>query len=130
MLLSTPRHYLIMGWTLVLLIIFLSVLPGNSLPTVSWLAILSIDKIGHFLFYGTTSWSFSKYYKLKINIDYSWAIGIFLLLMGIGLEGMQYYLRQGRHFDLLDILANTIGIFCGLKYFDFIVNIIFNRRSK
>ena len=130
MLFDKPRHYLVLAWSIVLCIIILSLLPGSSLPKYNWMNILAIDKIWHFLFYGSAAWSFMKYYTMRNQFMDLVFVGISLLLLGIMLECLQYLMRQGRNFDLFDILANGVGVFCGIKYFDVVVDFIFRRGTK
>lgn len=125
---AKPNHYLVLAWSLVISIIALSILPGNSIPKYNWLDFLAIDKIGHFIFYGSTAWSFLKYYKLQNQITSLWKIGILLFFLGVLLESLQYFLHQGRSFDLLDVLANGIGVLCGLKCFEFVFRIFLMKK--
>ncbi len=118
-----PNHYLVLAWSLVICIISLSLLPGGSIPKYSWLDFLAIDKIGHFIFYGSTAWSFLKYFKLQNQKTSLWKIGIPLFFLGVLLESLQYFLHQGRSFDLFDVLANSLGVICGLRCFDFVFRI-------
>lgn len=100
------------------------------MPKYSLLDLLAIDKLGHFTFYGSAAWCFMKYYKLNNQFHNLWFIGILLMLLGVSLECFQYLMKQGRSFDLFDILANGVGIFCGLKYFDFVIGNLFQRLSR
>ncbi len=125
---NNPRLYLVLAWTLVLCIVILSLLPGNSIPKYNWLDLLAIDKIGHFIFYGSTAWSFKKYFILKYQQASFWIIGVSLFSLGVLLESLQYFMHQGRNFDWLDLLANGAGVFCGLHCFDRVM--IFISKTK
>ncbi|MBK8482835.1 MAG: hypothetical protein IPL31_00380 [Saprospiraceae bacterium] len=113
-----PNHFLLFGWLVVLSIIVLSLLPGKSMQTLSWLDFLALDKIGHLLFYGAASWCFRKYQLLKFKTVQYISIGFWLLFLGISLEGLQYLSLQGRQFDVLDIIANGFGILFGFFILD------------
>lgn len=123
----SPGQYLILAWGLVISIIILSILPGSSMPKYDWMELFAADKWGHFAFYGTAAWSFSKYNQLKQPSRSKWFIGMPLFLLGVSLECVQYLMKQGRSFDLFDILANGIGVFCGLRYFDMIFRFVFRK---
>ena len=43
-----------------------------------------------------------------------WAVGLGLLGMGIGVEILQGAMDLGRHADVRDVLANSLGIVAGL----------------
>lgn len=101
--------YLAYTWALVILIV--SVLPNDDLPSLSlWEA----DKVMHFAVYGilTALTSFAirsrfPHYSLKKSVKT--AVGL-CILYGMIIEGIQYLLPT-RQFDLLDELANSIGCF-------------------
>lgn len=103
---NNPRHFLALAWGLVFCIITLSLLPSNSIPKFSWTNFLAIDKLGHFTCYGLTAWSFTKYSLLKYKINRNWYIGSSLFLLGVMLEVLQFCLKQGRRFDVLDVFAS------------------------
>lgn len=125
---NNPRLYLVLAWSLVLSIILLSILPGNSIPKFNLLNLLAIDKIGHLIFYGTAAWSFLKYFSLKYQSAPLLKIGVLLFLLGVLLECLQNYMHLGRNFDILDVLANGAGVFCGLLCFERIM--IFISKTK
>jgi hypothetical protein len=118
---NNPRLYLVLAWSLVLSIIILSILPGSSIPKFDLLNFLAIDKIGHLMFYGMAAWSFLKYFSLKYQSVPLLKIGVLLFLLGVLLELLQYSMHQGRSFDLLDVLTNGLGVYCGLNYFEKII---------
>ena len=96
-------------------ILWLSLKNGNSLPTIN---IPNIDKAVHFtfyfilallMFYGWTKQNiFSSLHKQKL-------IKIFLLAFSYGftMEIMQEVFTVSRHFDTLDIAANSMGAIAG-----------------
>jgi glycopeptide antibiotics resistance protein len=100
---------------MVTLIIFLSLIPGSSLPKLSWDALLGVDKWGHFLSYGFATASFIFYFGYTLQkISKQSIISFSLLGLGIVLECFQWLMHQGRSFDILDATANAIGILAGL----------------
>lgn len=103
--------YLPVGWTI--LTIILLCLPGSAIPSVGMYGLSDIDKAVHFILFGcipffwgiytTTRSSYSKWKK--------W-LAVFCLSsisLGIILEFVQFYFIPNRDFDIMDILADTIG---------------------
>jgi VanZ family protein len=93
-----------LGWAWVAGIVWLSLTP--SPPKVDF---AQSDKLGHFLAYGSLMlWFCFLYAAAKTRIAY--AAGF--VAMGIGLEFIQGMLGY-RTFEVLDMLANTIGVLLG-----------------
>ncbi|HRH99670.1 MAG TPA: VanZ family protein [Saprospiraceae bacterium] len=112
--LSFTNWSLICGTWLVVDICFLSLLPSSSMASVSFWALLEIDKIGHLLFYGSASVFFalgSSHRRKRIVLLFS------ILVLGIVLECAQYAMHQGRSFDLFDLMANGLGVGLGSLVF-------------
>lgn len=93
------RLWLLIGWLLVLVVVYLSLTPKP--PQLG----LGSDKYGHFLAYACLAGWFSQLYHGRTR--YLWAAGLFL--MGVSLEILQG-LGQVRTYDVNDMLANGIGI--------------------
>ncbi|MDQ2694005.1 MAG: VanZ family protein [Pseudomonadota bacterium] len=90
------------GWLLVLTVMVLSLMPQPPQPPgLTW------DKAQHLLAYGVLMLWFRQAFAPRRR----W-IG-FLVLLGVGLECLQG-LSGGRHFEYADMLANTLGVGCGL----------------
>ena len=72
---------------------------------------IHLDKIVHALFYGILFclyyWGFTKSNCRSNVIVLSILIPVF---MGIVIEMLQWQIRTGRHFELLDIMANITGV--------------------
>ena len=101
--LRVPIVWLLLGWLLVLVVCFGSLLPGTVVPLRSgW------DKVSHLIVYFTLMLWFSGMYPKS---RYGW-IALGLLLLGAGLEGLQ---RLGgyRSFEFQDIVANGAGLALG-----------------
>jgi len=94
-----------MAWATVAAILVLSLVPGTSLPKLSWDALLGIDKLGHFLLYGFAAFC---YFRARLAGPLHIVAGLFLL--GLLLEMCQGTMPRGRSFDPLDLLANAAGI--------------------
>ena len=101
-----PRLWLVSGWTLVVLATIASIVPARELPKLGGIS----DKTEHMVGYAVLALWFAGIYP---RTRYP-AVGIGLLVMGIVIEGLQGAMKLGRHADLTDVYANTIGIACGL----------------
>jgi len=98
---STRRAWIIVGWLLVLLVIYLSLTPKPP-PTLMTFG----DKIGHFAAYA----SLMAWWH---QIDRSaYRLALIFVLMGLTLEILQSLggFRQG---DIFDMAANTVGVGIG-----------------
>jgi VanZ family protein len=95
-------------------IIYLSLLPGNA-GILKLFGIPHFDKVAHMGAYGV--WSFLFLFAAQKTLGDSkkimwWIIGA-LILVGCGLEFAQYYMHEGRSFEVLDMVANSIGSVLG-----------------
>lgn len=105
------------------LILYFSTKGTINLPE-SWWNFFSMDKIGHFGIYGIFTFlllsgflsTSSKWKEKGVQIALSISI-----LYGIGMEVTQYAFFPGRYFEYLDIIANIIGSFIGLLFFNFLM---------
>ena len=99
------RFWLALGWSAVLLVVFLSL---TSTP-VAVVDVLYGDKVGHFLAYGLLMGGFVQLYQSRILLMLH---AILLIATGVVLEFLQGY--TGRHFEYADMAANTAGVLLGL----------------
>ena len=109
-----------LAWSLFILL--LSTGPGISLPQ-SWWDLFSIDKLGHFVAYAVLSMSLlwavqSNTVALqrperKLLLIIGWSI-----FYGVLMEFIQYRYFPNRYFEILDIIANIIGSFAGLYFYN------------
>lgn len=100
--------WLAIGWSLILLVTVLSLLPTQRLPDVSY-----NDKLGHFLAYFTLMAWFGQIYGRRLVPALS------LLAMGASIELLQGWSGY-RDMSGLDMLANAAGVAVGW---------LFSRRS-
>jgi VanZ family protein len=95
-------------------ILGLSLMPGKSLPSFNFWDIIAPDKLGHFGVYGLlTGLFFWGYVRSGGQLLGAVRLRIALYCIGYGvlLECLQHLVTNGdRHFDVLDALANTIGV--------------------
>jgi VanZ family protein len=98
---------------LTVLVGFLCFMPSQNIPDVS-----TDDKTAHFVAFAVLGFSWFMYMKNYVKV----LIG--LTFFAIFIEVVQYLLPESFHrgFDLLDILADVLGIFIG-----FAVAFVFNK---
>ncbi len=94
----------------------LSLLPGSTFPEISWSAMLSLDKIAHVVIYMLLFLVIARDQKLASGYSQRKGMLILLFLSGYGvlLEVLQQNFFTGRYFEVLDIIANIIGLIVGL----------------
>ncbi|WP_343305055.1 VanZ family protein [Chitinophaga niabensis] len=118
----TILYYLpAMGW--IVLILFLCTLPGSSIPKISILDKLHIDKVVHFvLFGGTVILLAYGYYKQNNGLSDLGLLSLVLVvtLYGLAIEFIQKYLVANRSFDMMDVLADGTGAAMGALIFRWI----------
>lgn len=120
-------NFLSIGW--MLLIIILSFLPGKDLPEVN---IFQFDKIVHFVFYfllflftaygWRKQWQFAMLQKIALEF-----VLLFCFAFGLSIEFGQVIFTADRHFDLMDILANSLGAFTAFIFWERIEKNISNK---
>jgi VanZ family protein len=107
-----------MGW--IVLILFLCTMPGSSIPRISILDKLHIDKVVHFVLFGGTvillAYGYYKQNKGLSNMGLS-GIVIVVTLYGLAIEYIQKYLVANRSFDMMDVLADGTGAAMGALIF-------------
>lgn len=104
----------------VLWLVFIAILhavPGSDIADYSWLDFFQLDKLIHAIVFligvFLWLWSFSKQYFEQYS---RWVI-VGFLCYGILLEFLQGFVFLERSADILDFLADAIGVFLGLKLF-------------
>lgn len=109
-------------WGIIILI--LSLMPGGP-GNLNLFGIPYFDKIGHFGMYAV--WTFLFFRALSSGASMSlkkafWMTLIIGTLTGVVLEYGQYFMAQGRSFELADMAANALGALIGSEvgYFYFL----------
>ncbi len=106
-------------WTII--IVSLSVMPGESLDGYSWSDMWNIDKLGHLIFYGTHTflllYAMNRRSDKLLILNYRYLAPFLSILLGLCMELIQYQFFADRHFDVLDLIANIIGSLVGLIIF-------------
>ena len=105
-----------------LAIFFMCVLPGNTLPDVSFWSLLSFDKVVHAFMFATLTIllivGFIKQQTLPI-LHYKALIIVPIACIGYGgvLEVVQQSLISGRSGEIIDLVADSIGSLFGVAWF-------------
>lgn len=91
---------------------FLSLMPPGDSSSLEFLKLPGVDKVGHCFFYFCLAlfWCLAG---LRVK-GYAVIVFIFCVSFGILMEFLQFYLFYGRQFEILDMIANTIGVGCGI----------------
>ena len=105
-------------WTIV--IVFLSLVSADQVSVISIWDITGIDKVSHLVSYllHTFLWCMATR-NSKIPVYF---VLIFSASFGIIMEICQFYLFNGRTFELLDVLANILGSLAGIILFKKCIN--------
>lgn len=101
------KHWLVTGYTLVLLVIYLSVTSNPPDPSIK---IPYFDKIGHTLAYFLMMGWFAQLYHLKKQ-RLIYALGF--VAMGVAMEYIQSF-DPARMAEFADMVANTSGVLIAL----------------
>ncbi len=95
-----------LGASLVAIAIYYCLVPQQEIPR----AFDFNDKINHLVGHG----ALAVYFSALVPRRSWWKLFVFLLLLGIGIEFAQHFMRVGRHADVRDVLANGLGAALGL----------------
>lgn len=72
--------------------------------------IMSYDKIGHVLMFGSWTFALGLYHHIIRKAPTKlWAIFLIGVIFGLSVELLQHFLPVNRHGDIFDLLADTIG---------------------
>ena len=97
-----------------LLILVLCLLPGRTLPQWDWADLFSLDKPVHAVLFGVLTVLLGQGYR-RVGRTGPLLVWSVLLSVGYGLatEAMQQLQALGRHGDVNDAIANTVGAVAG-----------------
>lgn len=104
----------------IILILVVCTLPGNDIPSNSFLDKIHFDKFVHFgLFGGIVLFLSLGIYKQKKYISPLTLVLLVIVAAGYGLaiEFIQKYWAIGRSFDMYDVVADTLGAIAGVWVF-------------
>jgi VanZ family protein len=103
---TLQRFWWAFGVLIVIAAILVCLVPGQELP----LAFEWNDKLSHVVGHG----AMAAYFAGLVPRRGWWKIFVFLLLLGISIEFLQYFMHEGREGDARDVLANACGAAFGL----------------
>ncbi len=110
------RRIIAAGWTIIL--ILGTLLPKGVVSQNNWLDIPHLDKLSHFFAYALLVFLWSIALVLKTTKIKAARVAFYgAIFLGVLLEILQWQLNVGRHFEILDIIANIIGSIIGLIAF-------------
>ncbi len=112
-----PKTLLLVAFFYTLLISIAFLIPGRAVPSTK----LPIDKVVHVsihagLFFIWSLYFFRKF-KNKVATKILFLVAISCLLYGIIVEALQETFVPLRHSDVLDLVANSVGILLGAIVF-------------
>jgi len=102
-----PRAWLLLWWGLVGIVVALSLVPGDALPP---LPLPGSDKIEHCVAYALLAASAVQLFERPAVLR----AGFGLIALGAALEIAQFLFTQTRQMDLLDAVADALGVGAGL----------------
>ncbi len=105
------------------LIIFgLSIMPGVSLPAMSWMDYLAPDKLAHAIVYGVFSYLAIRAYSSDNQVLSKHLVLAVLITSGYGvlMELIQENFFPHRFFEVPDIIANIIGSLIGVLIYNYL----------
>lgn len=106
-----------------ILVAFLSLSSVSIVPEFIWSDLIGVDKLGHAVFYSILGLLvFYGFYKHPKRYRYMvlWTV---MMCSGFGIlmEVLQMWMRTGRRFEFLDILADVIGVLIAYCIFNALV---------
>jgi VanZ family protein len=109
------------------LIFILCALPGTYVPRLSFLDWLRPDKVVHFIMFGALSFLLIKGFVQQnnlrgLNIHAKLYATIFTIIYGVMIELSQEYIFIWRSGEVFDAIADAIGAFIGLWFYNYWMN--------
>ena len=103
-------------WTIFIFVA--SLLPKGAVNKSGLLDIPHLDKFSHAIMYAIFVFLWSKLLSQKVSRVKGARVAFYIsILLGLLMEVLQRMMEMGRHFDILDIIANIIGSIIGLTAF-------------
>jgi len=114
--------WLTIAWAMI--IFGLSIMPGVSLPAMSWMDYLAPDKLAHAIVYGIFSYLAIRAYSADNQVLSKHLILAVLVTSGYGvlMELIQGNFFPQRFFEVPDIIANIIGSLIGVLIYNYLHN--------
>lgn len=116
---KSSRLYFLPAVLWIILVVILSLLPKSSIPQYRWWHFPNADKVIHVGVYSVMAGAilFGFYGIRKLRAKQYMETILFCLLLGLLMECIQQTRLIGRHFEILDIIANIIGALLGSVLF-------------
>ncbi|MFC5269199.1 VanZ family protein [Adhaeribacter terreus] len=116
-------HFPAILWAAVIL--FLTLLPSESLPKTPKWELLSFDTLAHIGVFGLLAFLLirSLYFHYGGARFLQFAMGLSVVIcffLGVIIELLQTVMKRGRHGETGDVIADAIGIFLGSVLFYFL----------
>ena len=107
-------RFLRLAITWALIIAALCLTPGKAIPSWEWADLLSVDKLVHMLMFGVLSYLLARGFRDRTANTWSQSRMLVIAgLLSVGYGALMEVLQEipglGRHGDLVDLTANTIG---------------------
>lgn len=109
------RYTIAIVWVVVIAI--LHAIPGSDFPEVSFSDFFQLDKLIHTVIFMVGVYLFAVVLKKQQKIQFLRYIVISFIAYGLLLEVLQGLVFVERSADILDWLADTIGVFLGVWIF-------------
>ena len=101
-----PQAWLLLWWGLLAGVVALSLMPGDALPSLPEIS----DKLEHCAGYAALAAVAVQLFRRPHVLH----AGLGLVALGAALEVAQFLFTRTRQMDILDALANTLGVAAGL----------------
>ena len=103
------------------IVLYLMCLPGDEIPSESWMTKIYFDKWAHAGVFGLMvllfCWPFYKSdFNRKQRLQYFLKITIAACIWGLAVEFIQNFFISGREYDLLDWAADSVGAIIALWF--------------
>ena len=107
------------------MILLTTLLPSSSMPSLSIWELFSFDSFAHAFLFGVLTFlmivGLTKQYTFLKLRHFAIRTSLFIsFTFGILVELMQHFFIYGRHGDIMDVIANTIGCLIGIVAFKWI----------
>ena len=109
------RYTIAIVWVVVIAI--LHAIPGSDFPEVSFSDFFQLDKLIHTVIFMVGVYLFAVVLKKQQKIQFLRYVVISFIAYGLLLEVLQGLVFVERSADILDWLADTIGVFLGVWIF-------------
>lgn len=111
------RHFLLPAlWTLAVAVVSLSRMPTEASP--GWLESIHADKFVHAFLYAVMYVLYLKAFQRSGTAGNVRGMSMLAaVLAGFVIEMLQWAIPTGRHFELLDLMANITGVLTGALFF-------------